>query len=354
MDESLDDIYYRALLSKDSTYEGTFITGVKTTGIFCRPTCTARKPLRENVEFFKTTKEAILKGYRACKICRPLEPAGDAPEEIKNLLADLAADPSVKFKDQDLRQRGIDPTQVRRWFLKNHGITFHAYQRMYRINTAFKRIRSGEKITDTAFDTGYESLSGFGDTFKTVFGIAPSKSKARNVIDLCRLETPLGTMFACATAQGICLLEFSDRKMLETEFKSLARQLDAVILQGDNPHFLTLKTQLAAYFEGKLKTFNVALHTPGTAFQQQVWESLQQIPYGSTRSYLQQATALQKAGAVRAVANANGMNRISILIPCHRITGADGSLTGYGGGVWRKKWLLELEQQQHAPLKLPL
>jgi len=152
-------------------------------------------------------------------------------------------------------------------------------------------------------------------------------------------------MFACGTEEGICLLEFTDRKMLETEFKTLARQLNAQILQGDNLHFSELKVQLKEYFEGKRKQFSIQLHTPGTVFQNEVWKGLQDIPYGNTRSYLQQATYLNKPGAVRAVANANGMNRISILIPCHRIIGTDGSLTGYGGGVWRKKWLLDMEKE---------
>jgi AraC family transcriptional regulator of adaptative response/methylated-DNA-[protein]-cysteine methyltransferase len=339
-----DNIYYQALLEKDSTYEGTFIVGVKTTGIMCRPTCTARKPKRENVEFFKTTKEAMLKGYRPCKVCKPLTQAGSTPEEIKKVLDALNADPSLKYKDWDLRQLGLDPTMLRRWFLKNHGITFQAYQRIFRINSAFKKIKKGEPITETAFSAGYESLSGFGDSFKSVFGISPNQSKGQQIIDLCRIETPLGTMIACANEQGLCLLEFTDRKMLETELKTLAKQLNAHILQGENPHFIMLKIQLGEYFRGERKEFSVPLFSPGTAFQQEVWNALKTIPYGKTRSYLQQALSINKPKSVRAVANANGMNRICILIPCHRVIGTDGTLTGFGGGLWRKKWLLELEE----------
>jgi AraC family transcriptional regulator, regulatory protein of adaptative response / methylated-DNA-[protein]-cysteine methyltransferase len=336
---------YKALVAKDVSYEGIFIAGVKTTGIFCRPTCPARKPKAENVEFFKTTKDAILKGYRPCKVCNPLEKLGETPGYIKEILEELNTSPSKKFKDWDLVQKGIEPSKIRRWFLKNHGITFHSYQRMFRINSAFKKIQNGESVTSVAFDTGYESLSGFTDSFKSVFGVSPSNSKDKQIINITRLETPLGTMFAGATEQGICLLEFTDRRMLETELKSLAKLLNANILQGLNKHLEQLKLQLEEYFEGKRKEFTVTLFTPGTEFQQSVWKTLRTIPYGSTRSYKQQAKLLQRPKAIRAVANANGMNRISIIIPCHRVIGTDGNLTGYGGGLWRKKWLLDLEEQ---------
>jgi AraC family transcriptional regulator of adaptative response/methylated-DNA-[protein]-cysteine methyltransferase len=338
-------IMYKALVDKDVSYEGTFIAAVKTTGIFCRPTCTARKPKKENVEFYSTTKEAILKGYRPCKVCNPLEKLGETPNYIKNILKELNDNPSLKFKDWDLTQQGVEPSKIRRWFLKNHGITFQAYQRMYRINSAFKKIQNGEPVTSVAFDTGYESLSGFTDSFKSIFGVSPSNSKDKQIINITRLETPLGTMFACAAEQGICLLEFTDRKMLETELKSLAKQLNANIIQGANKHFDLLRRQLDEYFEGKRKEFTIQLFTPGTEFQQSVWKVLQTIPYGSTYSYKQQAIALKKPNAFRAVANANGMNRISIIIPCHRVIGEDGNLIGYGGGLWRKKWLLDLEKQ---------
>lgn len=335
---------YQASLEKDTSFEGMFFMAVKTTGIFCRPSCTARKPKRENVEFFHTSKEAILRGYRPCLVCKPLEKLHETPEMIKELLDELSEDPSRKFKDIDLVERGIEPHNIRRWFIKNHGITFHSYQRMFRINSAFKKIQKGASVTSVAFDTGYESLSGFADSFKTVFGVSPKKSKRQGIIDLTRMETPLGTMYACATEEGICLLEFTDRKMLETEFITLAKTLNATIVQGENKHFAPLEQQLNEYFDGKRKGFSIKLFTPGSAFQQSVWRELQNIPYGCTRSYKEQAIALGKPECVRAVANANGMNRISILIPCHRVIGSDGHLTGYGGGLWRKKFLLDLEK----------
>ena len=156
-------------------------------------------------------------------------------------------------------------------------------------------------------------------------------------------ESPIGPLSAGATEEGICLLEFDDPKRLKTELQALAKLLNARIEEGDNKYFPLLKKQLDEYWEGKRKTFDIPLVMPGTDFQQSVWKELLKIPYGVTRSYKQQSMALKKPEAIRAVAHANGMNRIAIIIPCHRVIGDNGSLTGYGGGLWRKRWLLDLE-----------
>jgi len=344
MNNLSNDIMYQASFEKNPEFEGVFWMGVKTTGIFCRPTCTARKPKPENVEFFDNTKDAILKGYRPCKVCKPLENPDETPAEIQKLMDELSADPSLKFKDYDLVKRGLEPANVRRWFLKHHGMTFHAFQRTFKINSAFKKLQQGENVLDVALDNGYESLSGFNDSFKNVFGVSPKNSKMEKIVDLKRIETPLGTMIACANENGICMLEFSDRKALPTEFKDISKHFDANIVQGENPHFKTLEKELEEYFEGKRKDFTVPLAPVGTDFQKNVWEILRTIPYGTTRSYQQQADILGNPKAVRAVANANGLNKISIIIPCHRVIGSNGTLTGYGGGIWRKQKLLELEK----------
>lgn len=162
-------------------------------------------------------------------------------------------------------------------------------------------------------------------------------------------------MMAGAVEEGICLLEFSDRRMLNTEYKDLKRYLSTKIDEGENGHIITLRVQLEEYFKGIRKEFDLQLLTPGTEFQQLVWKELLNIPYGTTRSYQEQAEALNKPGSIRAVANANGMNRISIIIPCHRVIGSDGSLTGYGGGLKRKKWLLDHEKKYSGqPVDLSL
>ena len=336
---------YDVLIRKDSSYEGLFITAVKSTGIFCRPGCTARTPKRENVTFFKTTQEAIQNGYRPCKICKPMEAAGSTPQFIQKLLDELNQNPFQKIKDYQLRQRGLEPSQVRRWFKKHHHITFHAYQRMLRINNAYQHIKKGKTVTETAFSSGYESLSGFNDSYKNIFKSNATEAKGKTVINITRFTTPIGPMYGGATELGVCLVEFTDRKMLETEFKDLCKRLNAVILPGEIHHLKQLQQEMKEYFEGTRKEFSVALHTPGTAFQQQVWSILKKVPYGETWSYKQQAIKLNNLKGIRAVASANGMNRIAIIIPCHRVIGENGNLTGYGGGLPRKKWLLEHEQK---------
>lgn len=163
-------------------------------------------------------------------------------------------------------------------------------------------------------------------------------------ITITRIETEIGTMIAGATPNGICMLEFADSKKLETELKQLVTLHKLLLAKGEHPYFNTLRQELKSYFEGKLRRFTMPLDVKGTDFQVQVWLSLANIPYGSTTTYGKQAEALGKPSAVRAVANANGKNRISILLPCHRVIGSDGTLTGYGGGMWRKQRLLELEK----------
>ncbi len=338
-----NDLMYQALLHKDSHFEGIFFVGVKTTGIFCRPTCSARKPKQENVEFFGSTREALLYGYRPCKICHPLGQKGDLPDWLKPLIEEVNTNPEIRLQDCDLKERGIEPNRVRRWFKKHHGMTFQAYVRTLRISQAFGRIKYGEKVIDAAFESGYESLSGFTDSFKKTTGFSPNKSQHNHLITITRILTPLGPMLAGATTEGICLLEFIDRRMLETQLQRLKKLFKTEFIPGANPHFDTLHTQLEEYFAGKRQVFTLPLVVPGTAFQQNVWEVLQRIPYGSTRSYKEQAEILGNPKAIRAVARANGDNRIAIIIPCHRVIGTNGKLVGYGGGVWRKQYLLDHE-----------
>jgi AraC family transcriptional regulator of adaptative response/methylated-DNA-[protein]-cysteine methyltransferase len=334
---------YNALLDKDSNYEGIFFAGIKTTGIFCRPSCTARKPKIENVEYFPSVNEALQNGYRPCKVCHPLQHKGEIPPWLKILLKEIEENQNLNLKDADLRERGLEPARIRRWFKKNHGMTFQAYLRMLRINNAFRKIKHGEKVIESAYNGGYESLSGFTESFKKSTGFTPSKSKLKNVISITRILTPLGPMLAGATDDGICLLEFVDRRMLETQIKRLKKYLHAELIPGNNKYFDELSHQLKEYFDGVRKVFDVPLHIPGTEFQSQVWKELQKIPYGKIRSYKEQAITLKNPKVIRAVARANGDNRIAIIIPCHRVIGNDGELVGYGGGIWRKQYLLKLE-----------
>ncbi len=331
---------YQALVERDSTFEGLFIVGVKTTGIFCRPVCSARKPKKENVEFFSNQTEALQNGYRACKICKPMKPAGDAPDWLTPLLKEVE-NGRIKFRDYELREMGMSPSKIRRYFKQHHGMTFQAYLRMHRINGAFLKIKEGNKVTSTAFAQGYESLSGFSDTFKNMTGFSPGTEG--QIITINRIPTPLGPMMIGVTDEGLCLLEFTDRRMIETQIETLKKRLKADMVTGQHPMIALVKGQLDEYFAGKRKDFELPLVTPGTDFQNKVWKELTTIPYGRTRSYKQQADAIGDVKAVRAVARANGENRLSIVIPCHRVIGSDGSIVGYGGGVHRKQWLLKHE-----------
>lgn len=158
------------------------------------------------------------------------------------------------------------------------------------------------------------------------------------------IDSPLGDLIACATEQGICMLEFSDTQKLDRELAQISKALNQEIIWGEHPHFILLEEQLKEYFSGERRDFSIPIFPIGTQFQKEVWSVLQDIPYGQTISYQQEALLLKKPKAVRAVANANGQNKISILIPCHRVIGSNGTLTGYGGGLWRKQKLLEIEK----------
>ncbi|WED28499.1 methylated-DNA--[protein]-cysteine S-methyltransferase [Vibrio sp. DW001] len=337
--------FYQALLERNSSYVGIFYVGVKTTSVFCIATCRARKPKFENVVFYSTFKDALNSGFRPCKICKPTENAHEAPEPVAQAMKIVRDNPKEKITDFQLRQLKISPELVRRWFKKHYGMTFQAYQRMYRINNAYKEVKSGRKTIDAAFDSGYESLSGFGYTFKKIVGYSPAHTVNNNVILISRVTTPLGPMFVCASDDGVCLLEFVDRRMLETEFKDLQKSLKAKIIAGENRHIKQVKKELNEYFLGQRKKFEVELLTPGTEFQNLVWQCLSEIPFGKTFTYQEQAEKIYKPKAIRAVASANGYNRIAIIIPCHRVIGKDGKLTGYGGGLERKRWLIEHEKE---------
>lgn len=186
------EIYYKALLEKDESYVGVFYAGVKTTSVFCIATCRARKPKFENVEFFSSFKSALDAGYRPCKICRPTE--NSAPGEIIKAISLISNNPKNKITDYQLRQNQLSPEIIRRWFKKHYGITFHAYQRMYRINNAFQELKSGKNVINTAMDSGYNSLSGFGYTYKKIMKKSPSTSNQQDIILIDRFTTPLGPM----------------------------------------------------------------------------------------------------------------------------------------------------------------
>jgi AraC family transcriptional regulator of adaptative response/methylated-DNA-[protein]-cysteine methyltransferase len=334
-----------AFQNRNATYDGVFFTGVRTTGIFCRPVCPARKPKPQHVEFFATARDALYSGYRPCRRCRPMEPTGSPPAWLRGLLLDLDEDPTRRWTDRDLRQRGLHPDRVRRWFQRQHGMTFHAYGRARRLGLALEQIREGAGVSTTAYGHGYESLSGFNEAFRQLVGAAPKAGETGIVLQMTLVLTPLGPMIAGGSEEALYFFEFSDRSRLEKQLERLRARLDCVLVPGDNDLLKRTTAEIKAYFAGKLGRFSIPLVAPGTDFQQTVWKKLQEIPFGETRSYADVARAIGRPSAVRAVARANGDNRMAIFIPCHRVVGSDGRLTGYGGGLWRKQHLLDLESR---------
>lgn len=339
---------YRALVERDGTFDGVFFAAIRTTGIFCRPACPAKKPNPENVAFYSSARDALIAGYRPCLRCHPMQPAGAAPSWIEQLIARVEEDPAKRWKDADLREAQFDPARVRRWFLHHHGLTFQAYQRARRLGLALGQIRQGEKWESAAYGHGFESTSGFHDAFTRNFDTTPSRVVEVEPIILTRLLTPLGPMIAGATADGVCLLEFADRRMLETQLQRIRKWFKRPTLPGSNLHIDQLQAELDKYFTGGLMHFSTPTLLMGTDFQVAAWRQLISIPYGETISYEQQARAMGRPGAQRAVGRANGDNRMAIIIPCHRVVKKNGDLCGYGGGLWRKKFLLDLERKRRT------
>jgi AraC family transcriptional regulator of adaptative response/methylated-DNA-[protein]-cysteine methyltransferase len=336
---------YRALVNRDSTFEGIFFVGVRTTGIFCRPTCTARKPARENVDFFATSSEALHGGYRPCLRCRPMDPDKRPPKLIERLRAEVERAPGGRLTDKELAAMAIDPSTARRQFKRHYGMTFQAYHRARRLGLALREVRRGGRVDEAKNGSGFESASGFREAFTRIFGDPPTAAKSRAPIFAERIETPLGAMVAVADDEGLRLLEFADRRATERELSTLRKRLRTNVVPGEHPYLETIRSQLADYFSGRKLEFDIPLAPVGSVFQLRAWEILRSIPVGETRSYSWMAKQLGDENARRAVGRANGTNMICIVIPCHRVIRAAGTLCGYGGGLCRKKWLLEHERR---------
>ncbi|AFY86022.1 methylated-DNA/protein-cysteinemethyltransferase [Chroococcidiopsis thermalis PCC 7203] len=338
----------QAACSKDASYDGVFFVAVRTTGIFCRPSCPARAKL-ENVEFFPTIRDAVLAGYRPCKRCHPLLVYGALPDWVTTLIQRVETAPDLKITAAELRELKTTPERVRRWFREHYGMTFVEWCRSRRLANALTQIRAGATLDDVVFANQYESHSGFREAFSKVFGVPPGQSQTSDFVATQILETPLGALLVGAVERGICAIAYTDKQMLEHNYATIRKHFGYPILPVTNHHIEHLRDELACYFAGKLTEFTTPLVPQGTAFQEKVWSELQRIPYGTTISYDELARRIGQPTAVRAVARANGMNRIDILIPCHRVIGKDGQLTGYNGGIWRKRLLLELERTGKLP-----
>ncbi len=277
--------------------------------------------------------------------CNPFSHPNQVSNLIQTLVDAIEQNPEKRWKSKDLQELSVDASTARRQFKKRFGMTFIEYARGRRIGLAMKQIKKGEMVIEAQLSTGYESSSGFRDAFSRIMGAAPTRLKDHRILNASWIDTPLGPMIAIADEHALYLLEFVDRKGLEREIERLRKKTRSAILPGETNPIHSIKSELEQYFTGVLKKFKTSLFLLGSPFQQRVWEELVKIPYGSTISYLDLANAIGKPTAFRAVAQANGANQLALIIPCHRVINSSGELGGYGGGVTRKKWLIELEKQ---------
>ncbi len=337
--------YYEAFLAKKTEYEGVFFVGVKTTGVFCRPTCHARKPKLENCEFFETAQQALLASFRPCKRCRPLSHPNHVSKLIQKLVEAVEENPEKRWRDKDFEELAVDASTARRQFKKRFGMTFVEYARARRMGLAMKQIRGGEAVIEAQLSTGYDSSSGFRDAFSRIMGAAPTKLGNSNILKASWVDTPLGPMLAIANDEALYLLEFVDRRGLEREIERLRKKTKSAIIPGHTKTINSIERELNLYFKGQLKEFKTPKCLLGSTFQKHVWAELVKIPPGETRSYFEIAVAIGRPTAFRAVAQANGANQFAIIIPCHRVINTNGELGGYSGGLTRKKWLINHERK---------
>ena len=344
------DTAWAAFMRRDRSWDGRVIVAVHTTGIYCKPSCPARRPKRENVTLYSSIEEARSAGFRSCLRCKPDEVGRDREAVASALKLIEEAEEAPSLSDVAAAV-GYAPHHFQRIFKRDLGVSPAEYGRAMRNRRTERALKVNERITDAVYDAGYQSPSGFYDDAKERLGMTPSAWRdggRGETIRWTTFDSPLGELFIAATSKGICRLTFDDDE------SSLRRLF---------PHASIVKDDggMRDFVEGTLKTIEQPLAAPdlpidvaGTAFQEAVWRELRKIPPGETRSYAQIAAAIGQPKAVRAVGTANGDNHVSVLIPCHRVIRSDGSLGGYGGGIERKKKLLAAEGHREASPELPL
>lgn len=335
-----DDARWRIALAKDRRFDGCFVTGVLSTGIYCRPSCPARPPKRENVRFFARPEDAEAAGLRACLRCRPDAQARDEAAVAEAVRVLQGAGEGVSL-DVLAAATGYSPAHFQKLFKRAIGLSPAAYQRALRLERAAAALSGGESVTAAIYEAGYSAPSRFYAASGRL-GMAPSAWAAggRGVtIRWAVVETTLGPMLVAATDKGICRLSFNEgREALAARFPN------AELIEGGE-EFAGLLQQVVDAVEAPGADHAIPLDVRGTAFQEAVWQELRRIPAGETRSYAQIAAAVGRPGAVRAAGSANGANNVAVLIPCHRVVRSDGSLGGYAYGLEIKQRLLDKERE---------
>ncbi|MDQ8757291.1 bifunctional DNA-binding transcriptional regulator/O6-methylguanine-DNA methyltransferase Ada [Sphingosinicella sp. LHD-64] len=337
-----DDEAWAAFERRDRTWDGRLVGGVKTTGIYCRPSCPARRPKRENVEFFPDGAAARAAGYRACLRCEPDDVNREevALEKAYKLLNAAEEAPSL----EELAQAaGYSPHHFHRLFKRATGVTPAAYYRTLRARRAEAALDENDRITDAIYDAGYSGPARFYADAKGRLGMTPSawRNGGRGeTIRWATAETDLGTMLVAATDKGICRLSFDEDEA------ALHRRFPNAVIKPGGEKMADLVRRTVAAVNAPEKPNDLPLDVRGTAFQEAVWRELTRIPAGETRTYSQIAAAVGRPRAVRAAGTANGDNNVAVLIPCHRVIRTDGTLGGYAYGLDRKTKLLEKEARK--------
>lgn len=344
------DTAWAAFMRRDRAWDGRVIGAVSTTGVYCKPSCPARRPKRENVIFYATADEARAAGYRPCLRCKPDEVGRDREAVLKAVKLIEHAEEALTL-DELAAAVGYAPHHFQRIFKRDLGVSPAEYGRGLRNRRTEGALKANGRVTDAVYDAGYSGPSSFYSDAKERLGMTPSawRNGGRGeTIRWTTFESPLGQMFIAATRKGICRLTFDDSEA------SLRRLFpDATILKDDGGLKELVEGALKA-IERPLAAPNLPIDVAGTAFQEAVWRELRKIPPGETRSYAEIAAAIGHPKAVRAVGSANGDNHVVVLIPCHRVIRSDGSLGGYGGGIERKKKLLAAEGHAEVAPELPL
>ncbi|EJL29020.1 bifunctional transcriptional activator/DNA repair enzyme AdaA [Novosphingobium sp. AP12] len=336
-----DEQAWQAVLARDRAFDGRFVTGVLSTGIYCRPSCSARHPRRENVRFFERPDAAEAAGLRACLRCRPGDLARDEEAVARALaaLADVEQAPSLPRLAEEV---GYSPTHFQRVFKRAVGLSPAEYVRARRIDRAGDALTDGTSVTGAIYEAGYGAASRFYEASRDRLGMSPSawRDGGRGVtIRWAVVPTTLGAMLVAATDKGVCRLSFD-----EGHDDLAARFPNAELIEGGDA-FASLLADVLGAVEQPGRSQAIPLDVQGTAFQEAVWRELQRIPVGETRSYAQIAAAVGTPGAVRAAGSANGANNVAVLIPCHRVIRSDGNLGGYAYGDAIKRELLRRERK---------
>ena len=350
IDPAVDDEAWAAFERRDRSWDGRVIGAVTTTGIYCKPSCPARRPKREHVLFYATPEEARAAGFRACLRCRPDEIARDEAAVAKAVTLIDAAEEALRLEEL-ARAVGYAPHHFQRLFTRSLGISPAAYARAIRAKRTEQHLAANERVTDSIYDAGYSSPSGFYSDARERLGMTPSAWRdggAGETIRWTMFDSQLGPMFLAATSKGICRLTFDDSE------ESLRRRFPKATIVADREGLRETAEAALAAIERPAEARELPIDVRGTAFQEKVWSELRRIPLGETRSYAQIAAAIGQPGAVRAVGTANGDNPVAVLVPCHRVIRSDGSLGGYAGGLDRKRLLLDAEGVAQRQPGLPL